>query len=183
MKKILIILTLTLPCVAWSQHGEIGNPYFTYTEKCNTIDLDSLYIIVDGEKISIDTSNLVCDTGYFEVFWKGEEFRSKSFHLVGIMKNDSSRVPYVLLLPRNTDTDFYSIINEGDTILLIVKRMFNIAPSVCHVPNDSTLRETISENSLYYLKSQKIVYRILCSFLHEQMAKVVWISRNLRNCH
>ena len=183
MKKILIMLTLTLPCVALSQHGEIGTPYFTYIEKYNIIDLDSLYIIVNGEKISIDTSNLACDTGYFEVFWKGEEFRSKSFHLVGIMKNDSSRVPYVLLLPKNSDTDFYNILNEGDTILLIVKRIFNIAPSVCHIPNDSTHRATISENSLYYLKSQKVVYKIICSFLHEQMAKVVWSSRNLRDCH
>lgn len=172
MKKILIAIVLLISSRGFSQNSLLTNSIIPRVhETVNVIDMDSLYIKIDNVIFLIDTSDIMADTGLFEITWIGSDYLSDSFYLVEVTKVDASLNTYILLFPKKENEESTDKIKEGDIMPLIVKRLYNIIlPKQIDTVSSKLCTTVNCENSLYLFKTNNRKYRIRCSFLHRLIA-------------
>lgn len=164
-----LMLNLNLCAQIYPQIFNSGN---NFREHANIIDLNELYLIYNGDRYNIDTTDVKNDSGLFEIMWFGSDYASDSFKLVGLSTVDTTLTNYFVLL-RN-DELYLQDYNVGDTISLIVRRMFKIVQGK-EMSGDKNIFGD-EENNLYILKTGEKNYKIRCSFLHRLIATAKPIS-------
>ncbi len=167
MKKLLVLIFYMLNLVAYGQSSlQVFNRSNPPHEHANIIDLNELCIIYNGDRYDIDTIDVKIDSGLFEIMWFGREYMSDSFKLVGLSKVDTTHTNYFILLRH--DELYLDGHNVGDTISLIVRRMFKIVQEKEMSGDKNILGD--EENDLYILKTGEKRYKIRCPFLHRLIA-------------
>lgn len=174
MKRLFLATFLMLNLSLYGQiYPQIFSRVDTFREHTNIINLDKLYLIYNGDRYNIDTVNVKVDSGLFEIMWIDSGHASDSFKLVGLSKLDTTHTNYFVLLRH--DESYLQGHNVGDTISLIVRRMFKIVQKKEMSGDKNVLRE--EENNLYILKTGGKEYKIRCSFLHRLIATAKPIPR------
>lgn len=158
-----LMLNLTLYGQIYPQIFSRGN---NFREHANIIDLNELYLTYNGDRYNIDTIDVKVDSGLFEIMWFGSDYASDSFKLVGLSTVDTTLTNYFVLLRH--DELYLQNHNVGDTISLIVRRMFKIVQEK-EMSGDKNIFGD-EENSLYILKKGDKRYKIRCPFLHRLIA-------------
>ena len=162
----------------FATYGQIPQHIFNRNnyshEYANIIDLNDLYLIYNDDRYNIDTIDVKADSGLFEIMWFGRKYMSDTFKLVGLSKADTTHTNYIVLLGH--DELYLLRHNVGDTISLIVRRMYKILQK-SDVSSDGKARNSICDgNDTYILRTGKKRYKIRCPFLYRLIATAKPIS-------
>ena len=167
MKRFFLATFLMLNLTLYGQiYPQIFSRGDNFREYANIIDLNDLYLIYNGDRYKIDTIDVKADSGLFEIMWFGNEHMSDSFKLVGLSTVDTTLTNYFVLLRH--DELYLQNHNVGDTISLIVRRMFKIVQEK-EMSSDKNIGGN-EDNNLYILKTGEKRYKIRCPFLHRLIA-------------
>ena len=167
MKRFFLTTFLMLNLTLYGQiYPQIFSRDNNFREHANIIDLNELYLIYNGCRYIIDTLDVKTDSGLFEIMWFGSDYASNSFKLVGLSTVDTTLTNYFVLLRH--DELYLQDHNVGDTISLIVRRMFKIVQEK-EMRDDKNIWGD-EENDLYILKTGEKRYKIRCPFLHRLIA-------------
>ena len=169
------MFVLTFIMLNLAAYGQVSQQIFNrsndYREHANIIDLNDLYLIYNGDMYNIDTIDVKVDSGLFEIMWFGSKHMSDTFKLVGLSKVDTTHTNYFVLLRH--DELYLQGYNVGDTISLIVSRMYKIVQK-----SDARCDDSLCDgNDVYILKMGEKRYKIRCPFLHRLIARAKPISK------